>query len=157
MNRKILLICVITLFLDQISKSIISAFFEIGQSFTLIKNFFSITYINNYGAAWNIFENQNIFLIILSLIALIIIYRYMYVFKTNKKNNLAFGLALAGITGNLIDRVLFGYVRDFLDFNIFGYDYPVFNIADIAVVFGVILLIIAIIKGEDKVGKNSSK
>lgn len=157
MNKKILLICIIALFFDQISKNIASVFLEVGESITIIKNFFNITYINNYGAAWSIFENQNILLIVLSLIALIIIYRYMYLFQKNRKNNIAFGLTLAGITGNLIDRTLFGYVRDFLDFNIFGYDYPVFNIADISVVVGVILLIIAIIKGEDKVGKSSSK
>ena len=157
MNRKILLVCAIVLFLDQISKSIISAFMSVGNSIVVIKNFFYITYINNYGAAWSILNDRNILLIILSLVSLLIIYRFMYLFKKNRRNNIAFGLVIAGITGNLIDRWLFGYVRDFLDFRIFGYDYPVFNIADTAVVVGVGLLIIAIIKGEDKVGKNSSK
>ena len=157
MNRKILLVCVIVLFFDQISKSIASAFLSVEESIVVVKNFFSVTYINNYGAAWSILKDKNVLLIILSLVSLLIIYRFMYLFKKNKRNNIAFGLVLAGITGNLIDRWLFGYVRDFLDFNIFGYNYPVFNIADTAVVIGVILLIIAILKGEDKIGKDSSK
>ena len=157
MNKKILLICAIVLFLDQISKSIVAAFMKVGSTIVVIKKFFNITYINNNGAAWSILSNKNTFLIIFSIIAIIIIYRFMYLFKNNKRNNIAFGLILGGIIGNLIDRWLFGYVRDFLDFKIFGYNYPIFNIADTAVVIGVVLLIIAIIKGEDKVGKDSSK
>ena len=70
---------------------------------------------------------------------------------------MAFGLLLGGLSGNLIDRLFFGYVRDFLDFYIFGYDYPVFNIADICIVFGVILLIIAVLKGEDTNEDNSNR
>lgn len=156
MNKKIIIVFAILLFLDQISKSIISAFLKVGESITLIKNFFSIHYITNNGAAWSIFTNKNNFLILISLVSLIIIYRFMYLFKKNKRNNIAFGFLLAGIVGNLIDRWLFGYVRDFLDFKIFNYNYPIFNIADIGVVVGVILLIVAIIKGEDKF-ENSSK
>ena len=62
---------------------------------------------------------------------------------------MSFSFLYSGILGNLIDRVFRGYVIDFLDFNIFGYDYPVFNFADICIVFGIILMIIAIIKKED--------
>ena len=76
----------------------------------------------------------------------------MYSFKKNRRNNIAFGLILGGIFGNLIDRILKGYVIDFLDFKIFNYDYPVFNIADIAIVVGVILLGYAILRKEDKCG-----
>ena len=157
MNKKIIIIFLFTLFLDQISKSIVASCLSIGKSIKVIKDFFYITYINNYGAAWSLFSNKNTFLIIISIIFVIIIYRFMYVFDKNKRNSLAFGLIIGGIIGNLIDRWFFGYVRDFIDFKIFGYDYPVFNIADMAVVIGVILLVIAIIKGEDKVGKNSGK
>ena len=156
MNKKIIIVFMITLFLDQISKAIVSSVMKLEESVVVIKNFFSITYINNYGAAWSLFTHKNIFLIILSIISIIIIYRFMYVFKKNKRNTIAFGLLLGGIVGNLIDRWLFGSVKDFLDFTIFKYDYPIFNIADIAVVLGVFLLIIAIFKGEDKVGKDKS-
>ena len=156
MNKKILIVFMITLFLDQISKAIVSSVMKLEESVVVIKNFFSITYINNYGAAWSLFTHKNVLLIILSIISLIVIYRFMYVFNKNKRNTIAFGLLFGGIMGNLIDRWLFGSVKDFLDFKIFNYDYPIFNVADIAVVLGVFLLIIAIIKGEDKIAKDKS-
>ena len=81
----------------------------------------------------------------------------MYVFQTNRRNNIAFGLVVGGMTGNLMDRWLFGYVRDFFDFQIFHYNYPIFNIADIAIVIGIILLVIAILKGEDHREKLDSR
>ena len=109
-----------------------------------------IHFIENYGAAWSIFTNRVELLIAISLLAIFIIYRYMYNFKHNKRNNIAFGLILGGIVGNLIDRIFLGYVRDFLSFKIFSYNYPVFNFADTFIVIGVFLLIIAVIKGEDK-------
>lgn len=157
MNKKILIIATFTLFADQIFKSVMSAFMKLNQSIEIIKNFFEIKYINNYGAAWGILEHQNILLIVVATIGLIIVYRYMYLFKKNTRNNIAFGLLIGGIVGNLIDRWIFGYVRDFFSFCIFNYDFPIFNFADIAVVFGVILLIIAILKGEDRIDKISSK
>ena len=64
---------------------------------------------------------------------------------------------MGGIIGNLLDRVLFGYVRDFFNFYIIGYDFPVFNVADIFIVLGVFILIISILKGEDSNGSNSRK
>ena len=122
MNKKILLIFVITLFLDQLTKSLVQAFIKLEYSLEIIKNFFSLTYVNNYGAAWSILSNKNTFLIIISIVSLVIIYRFMYVFNKNKRNNVAFGLLFGGISGNLIDRTLLGYVRDFLDFKIFNYN-----------------------------------
>ena len=156
MNRKIFLVAVITLIIDQITKILIGIFFSLNERVILIKNFFSIHYIENYGAAWSLFSNKVEFLILISLIAIFIIYRYMYNFKQNKRNNIAFGLIIGGIVGNLIDRVFLGYVRDFLSFKIFSYNYPIFNFADIFIVIGVFLLIIAILKGEDNNAKNSN-
>lgn len=150
MNRKIFIVAVISLFLDQITKILIGIFFALDEKFVVIHNFFSIHFIENYGGAWSILNNKVDFLIIISLVALFIIYRFMYSFKQNKRNNLAFGLILGGIVGNLIDRVFLGYVRDFLAFKFFSYQYPIFNLADTFIVVGVFLLIIAIIKGEDK-------
>lgn len=156
MNKKTYAIAVFILILDQVSKSLIEIYFKLHESITLIPNFFAITSVHNTGGAWSIFSNQSYFFIILSVIALVILIRFMFHFKNNLRNNIAFACTVAGIMSNLADRVFLGYVRDFLDFTIFGYDYPIFNIADIAIVVGVLLLVIAIIKGEDNVHENKS-
>lgn len=157
MSKKIYIISLIIFILDQISKSIISTYLKLNDSIEIIKDFFYIRYINNKGASWGILENNRFLLIFLSVIAIIIIIRYSYSFKKTKLNTYGFGLLLGGILGNLSDRIMFGYVKDFLDFIIFRYDFPVFNIADISIVVGVMLLIISIIKGEDKSGNKSSR
>ena len=156
MNRKIFAVSVITLLFDQVTKILISTFIGINGKMNLIKNFFSIHCIENYGAAWSLFNYKVEILIMASIVALIILARYMYNFQTNKRNNLAFGFLIGGIFGNLIDRIFLGYVRDFLSFQFGHYQYPIFNFADIAIVLGVFLLTIAILKGEDK-NENRSK
>ena len=150
MNRKIFGIAVLSLFFDQLSKILVSIFLGLGEELILISHFFSFHFVENYGAAWSILSGRVDFLIIASIVALFIIYRYMNNFQSNKRNNLAFGFILGGIFGNLIDRIFLGYVRDFLSFKIFTYNYPVFNLADSFIVVGVILLMIAVFKGEDK-------
>lgn len=157
MSKKVYIIALIIYIIDQISKSIISTYLKLNQSIIIIKDFFYLRYINNTGASWGILSNSRILLIILSLLAIIIIIRYMYSFKKTKMNIIGFGFVLGGILGNLSDRILYGYVKDFLDFIIFNYDFPVFNIADIFIVLGVLILIISIIKGEDSNGSKSSK
>lgn len=156
MHKKIYILTTIFFILDQISKSIISTFLSLNENIVIIKNFFSINYINNKGASWGILSNARILLIVLSIICIIILFRYMNTFKINKKNILAFGMILGGILGNLSDRIFFGYVIDFLNFKIINYNFPVFNLADTFIVVGVILLITAIIKGEDKNGSKSN-
>lgn len=156
MNKKIFYAAILALVIDQVSKILVSIFFKINEQAIVIKNFFSIYFTENNGAAWSMFSGKAEFLIVVSLLAVFIIYRYMYNFKTNKRNNLAFGLIIGGIFGNLIDRIFLGYVRDFLSFKLFNYNYPVFNFADSFIVIGVFLLIFAIIKGEDQSGTNKS-
>ena len=116
---------------------------------SIIINFFSITKVYNNGASWNLFAGYRVILIIITLIMLALLIYYQNKFILNKRNILAFGLLYGGIIGNLIDRIIYGYVIDFLDFTIFGYDFPVFNFADIFIVSGIFLLIIAIYKKED--------
>ena len=156
MNKKILIISGIILFLDQVVKTVVETFIKLNSSIVVFKNFFSITYTNNYGAAWSILNNQQWLLIIITFIALGIIYRYMNTFKDNTRNKIAFALLFGGIAGNLLDRLFLGYVRDFIAFKIFGYNAPIFNISDMAIFFGVMLLIIAIFKGEDN-GSSSNR
>lgn len=155
MNKKIFQIAIIILALDQISKVLINSFLKLGESITLIPSFFNLTLCYNEGAAWGLFANNKIVIALGSLVAVVMIYHFIFYFKKNTRNNIAFGLVIGGMAGNLIDRVFFGYVRDFLDFYIFNYDFPVFNIADTAIVIGIILLIYAVIKGED-LSENSS-
>ena len=155
MNKKTYILAVLILILDQVSKSLFEIYFKLNESFTVIKNFFYITIAHNTGGAWSILNNHSYIFIVFSFIALILLIKFMFSFKNNLRNNIAFACTCAGIMSNLADRLFLGYVRDFLDFKIFGYDYPIFNIADIAIVVGVILLIVAIIKGEDKFEKSS--
>ena len=156
MNKKILTIAMISLAIDQISKIVLSHIVKLGETKEIIKNFFYLTWCHNDGAAWGILSNQTLIITLGTIVAFIVIYRYIYTFKENTRNNIAFGLVIGGLAGNLMDRVFLGYVRDFFDFLIFKYSFPVFNVADISIVLGVSLLIIAILKGED-VNDNNSK
>lgn len=155
MNKKTYIIAVLILIIDQVSKSLIEIFFKLNESVQVIKDFFYITVAHNTGGAWSIFSNHSYLFIIASIIAIVLLIKFMFGFKNNLRNNIAFGFLFGGIFSNLADRIFLGYVRDFLDFKIFGYDYPIFNIADITIVVGVVLLIVAVIKGEDKRDKSS--
>ena len=155
MNKKTYVIAIFILLFDQISKSLIEIYFKLNESFVIVKDFFNITVAHNTGGAWSILNNHSYLFIVFSVIALIVLIRFMFQFKNNLRNNIAFACTVAGIMSNLADRLFLGYVRDFLDFTVLGYDYPIFNIADIAIVVGVLLLIVAIFKGEDKKDGNS--
>ncbi len=121
----------VTLIIDQGTKYLVDSYFMIGQSLPIIKSIFHLTYVQNRGAAFGILQGRSNFFIIVTLIAIgLIIYLYKDLPLDNKLNSFALGLALAGIIGNLIDRVRLGYVIDFFDFRI----WPVFNIADSAIV-----------------------
>ena len=147
MNKKVPFIAAFICLIDQISKILVSNY--LINNITVIKNFFYLTLVHNKGAAWGILENHTYIITIVMVIALIFLIRIISNFKDNIRNIIAFGLVIGGLLGNLIDRIFRGYVIDFLDFYIFKYDYPVFNISDIAIVIGMFLLVLAIIKGED--------
>jgi len=108
---------------------------QLGDSLDLISNFFYITYWENKGAAWGIFQNGRWFLITLTLIVSIVLIKLLLSSK-NKIFSLSLSLLISGAFGNLIDRVFRGSVTDFLDFKIFKYDFPIFNVADMCVVVG---------------------
>lgn len=145
--KKIIPISIICLLLDRITKLFITNNLVLNDSYTIINNFFNITLVHNDGAAWSILSGNRILLIFISLIALFIIYFLFIKNKELKKiETLIYGMLIGGITGNLFDRVLYGYVIDFLDFKIFNYNYPVFNIADCCIVIAAILLIVDIVK-----------
>lgn len=148
MNKKPYIIAFIFFIIDLISKQLIIKFMELGDSVKIINNFFYITYVRNKGAAWSILEDKRILLLIITVIALYLINKYMNKEKLTNTDSLAYGLIIGGIIGNLFDRVFYTEVIDFIDFRIFGYNYPVFNLADSFIVIGVIILIIFYLRGE---------
>ena len=138
-DYKINLILVSIVFtLDQISKYIISLNYE----YFLNKNIFifSINYVRNYGAAFNIFEGNRIFLSSISILSSIILIYFIFIKgRFNPMDRYGLSLILAGSLGNGIDRMIKGYVIDFINLKLF--DFPIFNIADIAINIGCIILI----------------
>ena len=94
-------------------------------------------------------------IILVNLIIMIFLYFYMKKFKENKRNTIAFAMVFGGLFGNLVDRIVYGYVIDFIDFYVFNYNYPIFNFADSFICIGVMLLLYSIYLGEDN--ENSSK
>jgi len=132
------LITILIVLLDYITKQIV----YLKQPSVELLKFFSIIYVQNTGAGFGILRGYNIFLIIVSaFVAFFIIYYYKRI-PQKRWPQIGFALILAGVIGNLIDRVMRGFVIDFMDFFIGGWHWPAFNIADIAIVAGVIMLII---------------
>jgi signal peptidase II len=142
MKKKYFIITFLFFFIDLISKVVMSKILEVNESIKVIKNFFYLTLAHNNGAAFSILKDRQILLIIMTVIALFFIYKYMNKEDMNKLEGFAFSMITGGILGNLFDRIVYNYVIDFLDFKIFGYDYPIFNFADTFIVIGVILLVI---------------
>ena len=129
--------------IDQISKYLaLNNLANIG-SIPIIENIFHLTYVENRGAAFGMFQNNQIVFIIVAVVASIVGLYYIYNKKWNLLGNISIVLIISGAIGNLIDRVRLGFVVDYFDFR-FIWDY-VFNVADIFVVVGTILLCIYII------------
>ena len=148
-NRFIYILIVILLFIDQIIKYIVRSNMFLYQKIVLIKKFFSIYYVENEGAAFSIFNGYRFLLIIVGLVVLFVLNYYIskYV-KINRFNTIYYGMIFSGIYGNLIDRIFYGRVIDYLSFNIFNYSFPIFNFADICIVIGVVTLLFDYLRGE---------
>ena len=147
-----LIFIIILVIFDQISKFYIINNYNLSTKNVVIDGFFNITHVRNYGAGFSIMQNQRLFLVLVSACA-IILFTYLLIKEKNKFNIFTYLLIISGSIGNLIDRCRLGYVIDFLDFYIFGYDFPVFNIADCFITIGCFLLIINIFL-EEKNAKN---
>ncbi len=148
-----LIIIGLVILLDQASKFWIQLTPSLHTSVELIPNFLYLNYIKNTGAAWSILSNQNTLLIIIAIIETIILIYFLLKVRKDKKQilyTIALSLMIGGAIGNLIDRFIFGFVRDYIDTYPFGYNFPVFNIADSALTIGVILLLIQMFIEERK-------
>lgn len=147
-------ISMLFLLLDQLIKLIVTKNMELFQEIKIIKNFFSIYYIKNKGAAFSIMGNQTILLILISIICLLFLKNYIKTIKTPSKLTIvSLGIIIGGILGNLFDRLFYKEVIDYLSFNFFEYSFPVFNLADIGIIVGAVLLIITILLEEKNIKK----
>lgn len=141
-----LFIAIIILILDQITKFVIASSMRIGDSFEVIPGFLNITSHRNNGAAWGILSGKMSFFVIITVIILIVlIVFYIKEAKHNLFMQIALSLLFAGALGNFIDRLFHGEVVDFIDTYIFGYNFPIFNVADSSLTIGVILIIISLL------------
>ena len=143
MYKKLFIFTIIFLLIDQLSKGLINIYFNLNESIEIIPNFFRLTYVHNQGAAFSMFTGARWFFIIMAIIALNII--YIFFIRNKKLKNIEiviYSLLIGGIIGNLIDRILYGYVIDFFDFTIFGYNFAIFNFADSFIVIAIIILLI---------------
>ena len=137
---------IVLLVIDQLSKYEIKNILQLGESISIIPNVFNLTYIQNRGAAFGFMQNKQIIFVIIAIIMFGIGIYCIQQKKYNKMEKFSISLIVAGACGNALDRIFNGYVTDFIDFR-FIWKY-IFNIADIYIVVGVIIFIIANIKKE---------
>ena len=142
--RRLLVIAAIVLIADQLTKLAIVAhlpFPTYGEghgAITVIRNFFYIVHVGNTGAAWSMFSGQSVLLAVFALVTLaaIVIWRQALGLREHR-SQLCFGLLCGGIVGNVIDRLAYGHVVDFIDLHFGSYVYPTFNVADSGICVGV--------------------
>jgi len=139
-------IALFVLIADQLSKQAIVAslpFPSYGAdhgAITVIRNFFYIVHVGNTGAAWSMFSGQSLLLAIFALVTLIAIFLWRRALGLKElKTQICFGLLCGGIVGNVIDRLRYGHVIDFIDLHFGSYTYPRFNVADSGICIGVML------------------
>ncbi len=125
--------------LDQATKFVVRANMSAGQSIPVIANIFHLTFVKNTGGVWGFFKGQSMFLVWLSIMA---IGALLYFWDQFELPEIMQSVILAGVVGNLIDRIFLGYVIDFFDFRI----WPVFNFADSFITLSIIYILYLEIK-----------
>lgn len=132
--------------LDLVTKYVLESFLPLGSVTPFLPGFINLIIVHNDGAAWNAFAGKQVLLILVTVVIISIFLAY-YITKVVKSKKpvsktlgAAVGLIAGGCFGNLYDRIFLGYVRDFLNFEFM--DFPVFNVADMALTFGIITLIV---------------
>lgn len=138
------LVAIVVFVVDYITKHWIANNMKLNEQFSVIGDFFLITSHRNRGAAFGILQEQRIFFIIITIIILAGILWYAHIMYKKGSKLLLVGLALVlgGALGNFIDRVRFGEVVDFFKFNFGNYTFPIFNVADSAIVVGVGIILL---------------
>lgn len=142
-----LLPALLAVFADQLTKALVRVRLAVGQSLPVLPNVFHLTHIENRGAAFGILSGQRLLFLLLTVV-IVGAMCWIYLHLRHKKSlmSVCLGLVVGGAAGNFIDRVLRGSVTDFLDFQI----WPVFNVADICVCVGLVLVcLLFLFRGED--------
>ncbi len=152
MIKKISVLTVILVIVDQVVKFLVSTYLNYID---VIPKILYLSLEKNYGVAFSMLWNNRLLILIISLLLILfLIYLlnkdYLSKGKNNKLLNVTYGLLFGGILGNLIDRIVRGYVIDYIGVYIFNYKFPVFNLADSFITIGVILMIISTFKEEKK-------
>ena len=132
---------------DQLLKSWVASSIVLGGSKQLIPGIIELTNLRNSGAAWSIFEGQQTFFTIITIVAIIVIGYFIWQYRKNILMLIGLSLIMAGTIGNFIDRLRQGYVVDMFETTFINF--PIFNIADMCLTIGVIWLIICILKEKD--------
>jgi signal peptidase II len=146
-TRLVFIVLIVIVAFDQATKIIVDRMLPLHSSVPVIENFFSLTYIRNTGAAFGLFAQsgeffRRTFLISFSLAAIgFIILMLRRLPESEKALTIALGFILSGAVGNLIDRLIYGEVIDFLDFYWNGYHWPAFNVADSFITIGVVIIL----------------
>lgn len=144
---KLVVISSLVVIFDQVTKLLILKNLPLFHSFTVISGFFNITHIHNPGGAFGFMAHQDsslrnlLFLFASSIAICLIFYFYKNISRTQPLLASGFALLFGGAIGNLIDRIRFGKVVDFLDFYIGSYHWPAFNVADSAITVGITVFV----------------
>jgi signal peptidase II len=150
-----LLLSLTVLVIDQWTKGVVTRNFDVHQSRSMIDGLFDVTYVRNSGAAFGLFASvdSSVKAILLNSVAvLVFIVVSAYALRSSHRSvrlQIGFALILGGAVGNLLDRVRFGYVVDFLDFFVSGHHWPAFNVADSAICVGVGLLFLDMLRNDE--------
>lgn len=150
------LLLIVILSLDLVSKDYMAKFLQGKSSYPFINGFMDFVFVKNYGASFGILNGQTTLLTVFVSIALVLLlFAWIYMREQSVATRLSMVFLLVGGVGNLVDRIMLGYVRDFLHFTFF--EFPVFNVADVFVVIGAFLLAISLIVSIIIEAKNKGK
>lgn len=146
-----IIIIVLVNIIDRLSKIWALKSLKDYNDVVIIKNIFSLSYLENRGAAWGIFQGKTIFLLSITIIIIIGIIYFLFKFKPkNKLMRISLSFIIGGALGNMYDRLVHKYVVDFIYFHCKDvYSFPTFNVADMSVVVGTILLALCLIKDDN--------
>lgn len=128
---------------DQWSKDCVRQTVALYEMRPIVDGFAYLTYVRNTGAAWGLFRGANLWLAVLSLLTLVVLIRFRSQFlRPSLPHQIAVGLLVGGIIGNLMDRLRLGYVTDFVSLHFGHFEFPAFNLADSGITLAVIVFMI---------------